>query len=154
MLCLIAALLQLVRAAGWNPWAARRIPLLWILHVSHLWLPVGLALIAMAQCGGVAGSAGVHALTIGATGGLIIGMITRTALGHTGRRLIAGRIETAAYALVQLAALVRVVTIVVVPSAAMLGVHVAGTAWTAAFVLYLWRYLPYLLRPRVDGQPG
>jgi len=154
LLCLAAALLQLVRSLGWNPWATRRVPLLWILHLAHLWLPVGLALIALGQCGGVAASAGVHALTIGATGGLIIGMITRTALGHTGRALIAGRIETSAYLLVQMAAVARVVTLAAMPSLAMLGVHVAGAAWSAAFALYLWRYLPFLLRPRADGQPG
>ena len=56
-------------------------------------------------------------LAIGATGGLIIGMITRTALGHTGRMLIAGRIETAAYALVLIAALVRVLTVAFHPAA-------------------------------------
>ena len=154
VLCLIAALLQLVRSVGWNPWATRRVPLLWILHVSHLWIPVGLALLAAAQFGGVPRSAGVHALAIGATAGLIIGMITRTALGHTGRRLFAGRIETAAYLLVQLAAVVRVLTLAALPSAAMLGVHIAACAWTIAFLLYLWRYLPFLLRPRADGQPG
>lgn len=154
LLCVAAALLQLVRAAGWNPWAARRTPLLWILHVSHLWLPVGLALLAAAQWGGVSPSAGVHAFAIGATGGLIIGMITRTALGHTGRRLVAGRNETAAYLLVQLASSIRVLTLAALPSAAMLGVHIAATLWTMAFLLYLWRYLPFLLRPRADGQPG
>jgi uncharacterized protein involved in response to NO len=151
---LVAALLQLARSIGWNPWATRRVPLLWVLHLSHLWIPVGLLLLAAAQSGLLAQSAGVHALTIGATGGLIIGMTTRTALGHTGRMLVAGRIETFAYFLVHLAALVRVATVAIVPSGAMLGVHIAAAAWSAAFMLYLWRYLPFLMRPRADGQPG
>jgi uncharacterized protein involved in response to NO len=154
LLCVIAALLQVIRSAGWNPWATRRVALLWVLHLSHLWIPVGLALLAAAQWGGVPRSAGVHALAIGATAGLIIGMITRTALGHTGRRLVAGRCETMAYALVQLAAAARVLTLAALPSAAMLGVHIAAGAWTIAFLLYLWRYLPFLLRVRADGQPG
>jgi uncharacterized protein involved in response to NO len=81
-------------------------------------------------------------------------MTTRTALGHTGRMLVAGRIETLAYALVQLAALVRVLTLTAIPSAAMVGIHIAAAAWSSAFLLYLWRYLPFLMRPRVDGQPG
>jgi uncharacterized protein involved in response to NO len=153
-LCLVAALLQLARCVGWNPWATRRTALLWVLHLSHLWIPVGLGLLAAAQWGWLPQSAGVHALTIGATGGLIIGMTTRTALGHTGRMLVAGRIETLAYALVQLAALVRVLTLTAIPSAAMVGIHIAAAAWSSAFLLYLWRYLPFLMRPRVDGQPG
>jgi uncharacterized protein involved in response to NO len=151
---LVAALLQTVRALGWNPWATRRVPLLWILHVSHLWIPLGLALLAATELGWLPRSAAVHALTIGATGGLIIGMITRTALGHTGRMLIAGRVETAAYALVQLAAVVRVLTVAAIPVVSTSGIHTAATLWALAFLLYLWRYAPYLIRPRVDGQPG
>lgn len=153
-LSLLAAALQLPRCIGWNPWATRRVPLLWVLHLSHLWIPVGLLLLAAAQLGWLPRSAGIHALTIGATGGLIIGMITRTALGHTGRLLIAGRVEAAAYALVQIAAVVRVLTVAAIPAAAAGGIHLAATAWVLAFVLYLWRYLPWLMRPRVDGQPG
>jgi uncharacterized protein involved in response to NO len=154
LVSLLAAVLQLVRCAGWNPWATRRLPLLWVLHTSHLWLPVGLSLLASAQWDWLPASAGVHALTIGATGGLIIGMITRTALGHTGRMLVVGRIESTAYVLVQLAAMARVVTLAAIPAAATVGIHFAATAWTIAFLLYLWRYLPFLLRARVDGQPG
>jgi uncharacterized protein involved in response to NO len=153
-LSLLAVALQLPRSIGWNPWATRRVPLLWVLHLSHLWIPVGLLLLAAAQLGWLPRSAGIHALTIGATGGLIIGMITRTALGHTGRLLIPGRIETVAYALVQVAAVVRVLTVAAIPAAAAGGIHLAATAWVLAFLLYLWRYLPWLIRPRIDGQPG
>ncbi len=154
VLALLAAVLQLVRVCGWNPWATRAVPLLWILHISYLWIPVGLALLAAAQWGLLPPSAGIHALTIGATGGLIIGMITRTALGHTGRMLVAGRIETTAYVLVQLAAFVRVLTVTVIPVAAAGGIHFAAAAWSAGFVLYLWRYTPFLLRARADGREG
>jgi uncharacterized protein involved in response to NO len=153
-LSILAAALQARRALGWNPWATRRVPLLWILHVSPVWIPLGLALLATAELGWLPRSAAIHALTIGATGGLIIGMITRTALGHTGRTLAAGPLETAAYALVQLAALTRVLTVAAIPAAATAGIHIAATAWILAFLLYLWRYLPWLIRPRVDGQAG
>lgn len=154
VLSLLAFALQVPRCLGWNPWATRGAPLLWILHLAHLWIPVGLLLLAAAQLGWLPRSAGVHALTIGATGGLIIGMITRTALGHTGRMIIVGRVEVAAYALVQVAAVVRVLTVAAIPVAATAGIHIAATLWALAFLLYLWRYLPWLLRPRIDGQPG
>jgi uncharacterized protein involved in response to NO len=85
--------------------------------------------------------------------GLIIGMITRTALGHTGRQLKAGRVETAAYGLVMIAALARVLTLAALPAAAMGGIHLAATCWSLAFALYLYRYGPYLTRPRADGKP-
>lgn len=151
---LLAALLQAVRCAGWNPRAALAKPLLWILHLSHLWIPVGLALLAAAQWGWVPRSAGIHALGIGATAGLIMGMITRTALGHTGRMLESGPVEAAAYVLVQVAAVARVLTLAVIPAAALAGIHLAATAWVLAFVFYLWRYLPMLVRARVDGREG
>lgn len=151
---MLAATLQLVRCIGWNPWATRRTPLLWILHLGHLWIPLGLLLLAAAALGWLPRSAAVHAFAIGATGGLIMGMITRTALGHTGRKLIAGPVETTAYALVQLAAVVRVLTLVAVPAAVIGGVHVAASLWSIAFLAYFLRYRPWLIRPRPDGQPG
>ncbi|APR05428.1 NnrS family protein [Thauera chlorobenzoica] len=151
---LLAALLQAVRLGGWNPWATRGTPLLWVLHLGYLWIPLGLALVALAQFGVLPRSAGIHALAIGATGGLIIGMITRTALGHTGRMLVAGPMETAAYALVLLAALVRVLTVALIPAAQVGGVHAAATLWSLGFLVYLWRYGPFLLRARVDGKAG
>ena len=149
-----AALLQALRVGGWNPWATRKVSLLWILHLSYMWIPIGLALIGLTQLGVLPRTAGIHALAIGATGGLIIGMITRTALGHTGRMLVAGPIETAAYVLVQLAVLIRVLTVVAIPAAAVGGVHAAATVWSLGFLLYLWRYAPFLLRARVDGKAG
>jgi uncharacterized protein involved in response to NO len=66
-------------------------PILWILHAAYAWLPLGFVLLALAQFGWVGVPAGVHALAVGATGGLIIGMVTRTARGHTGRPLQASR---------------------------------------------------------------
>jgi hypothetical protein len=83
--CAVAAALQFGRLAGWNPWATRHNPLLWILHLSYAWIPLGLVLLAVGALGMLPVSAGLHALTLGSRGGLIIGMMTRTALGHTGR---------------------------------------------------------------------
>jgi len=75
-------------------------------------------------------------------------------LGRTGRMLTPGRIETAAYALVLLAALARVLTVGFIPAAQFGGVHAAATLWSLAFLLYLWRYSPYLWYARVDGKEG
>lgn len=154
LLALAAAITQIVRSVGWNPWATRRTPLLWILHLGHWWIPIALLLMAAAQQNWLPHSAAIHALAIGATGGLIIGMMTRTALGHTGRMLIASKIETTAYSLVQLAALSRVMTLTLLPATALVGVHIAASLWTLAFGLYVYRYYPLLTRPRPDGKPG
>lgn len=148
-----AALLQAARLLGWKPWVARRQPILWILHLAYAWIPVGLALLALAAAGIVARSAGVHALAVGATGGLVLGMITRTARGHTGRPLQASRMEVTAYAALMLAAILRV-TAALVPSCFEPLVCSAGLAWIAAFALYLVRFAPWLVAPRVDGKDG
>ena len=102
-LALFAAVGQGVRLIGWQPWRTWRNPLLWILHVSYGWIPLGFLLLALAQFGVVGGSAALHVLTVGALAGLIMGMITRTALGHTGRPLRAGRGECLMFVLVQAA---------------------------------------------------
>jgi len=148
-----AALLQAARLLGWKPWASRRRPILWILHLSYAWICAGLALLALAAAGAVARSAGVHALAVGATGGLVLGMITRTARGHTGRPLQASGLEVAAYAALMLAAILRV-TAALAPGWFTPLVCSAGVAWIAAFALYLIRFAPWLMSARVDGKDG
>jgi uncharacterized protein involved in response to NO len=102
----------------------------------------------------VAGSFATHALTAGAIGGLTLGMMTRTARGHTGRPLLADKSETAMFALIQLAALVRVFWGIASPGSYMLSVELSGLLWAAAFGLYAIRYWPVLTRARLDGKPG
>ncbi len=149
-----AAVLQLARLIAWKPWRTRSRPILWILHLSYGWIPVGFLLLAMSQLGWLAASAGIHALAVGATGGLIIGMVTRTARGHTGRALQASPLEVAAYALVMLAALLRVVLPMLAPQWLVASVIAAAIAWSLAFGFYLALYTPWLLRPRIDGKDG
>ena len=96
----------------------------------------------------------VHALTVGAIGGMTIGMMTRTARGHTGRPLVADHFEVACYVLVVLAAALRVFGGMLLPDAYMATVVASGICWSAAFALYAVRYWPVLSRPRLDGKPG
>jgi len=149
-----AALLQAVRVRGWRPGATFGAPLLWILHVSHGWIVVALLWLALAGTGAVAATPVLHLLTVGATGGLIVGMITRTALGHTGRLLKVGSIEVAAYWLMQAALMLRVLPQFGVPANYHAFLGASSLAWSFAFVLYLWKYAPILIRPRADGRPG
>ncbi|MBN9463166.1 MAG: NnrS family protein [Burkholderiales bacterium] len=152
--CLIAAALQAMRLAGWNPWATRGTPILWILHLSYAWIPIGLVLLALGAVGILAPSAGLHALTVGAIGGLIIGMITRTALGHTGRPLKAGRVEVTAYVLVQAAVVLRLVPMLATALPYLPWTIAAAIAWSLAFTVYFAKYAPMLAAPRIDGRPG
>ena len=149
-----AALATGRRVLGYQPQRTLEHPLLWILHFAYLWIAIGFALLSAASLGMAPASAGWHALGVGATGGLVIGMITRTALGHTGRALQAGKAEVAMYALLMGGALLRVLASLHW-SAAYGELLVASAAcWTTAFVLYLAVYLPRLSATRVDGNDG
>lgn len=150
----LACMLNLVRQLRWHPLATLGRPILWILHGACFWLTLGLGLLALAQAGLIPVSLGVHALGVGASGGLIIGMITRTARGHTGRALTADAPEIAAYALIMVAALSRVLVPLLAPAFYIPALVVAAAAWSAAFLIYLWVYTPWLVSARPDGRDG
>ena len=148
-----ACLAHTWRWALWQPWRALRVPLVWVLHMAYLWIPVHLLLRGLGDLGLAAPSLATHALTVGAVGGLIIGMMTRTARGHTGRPLRADRCDTACYLLVLLAAAVRVAVPLASPAQTVHASLLSATLWSAGFALYAVRYWPVLSRPRADGRP-
>ncbi len=85
---------------------------------------------------------------------MTIGMMTRTARGHTARPLDADGYEIAAFVLVQAAVIVRVIGGMLMPALYLESVQLSGVLWAAAFGLYAVRYWPVLTRPRLDGKPG
>ncbi|OGB25222.1 MAG: hypothetical protein A3I66_01150 [Burkholderiales bacterium RIFCSPLOWO2_02_FULL_57_36] len=153
-LAIAAACSQLIRLAGWKPHTTLRHPLLWILHVSYAWIPVGFILLALSALNLVSQSAALHVLAVGSMAGLIIGMITRTALGHTGRPLKAGKAEIAMYLLIQIGVICRFAAAMLSSDLRDTALVVAAAAWASAFVIYLFVYGPYLVKPRVDGKEG
>ena len=154
VLTLAAAAAHAARLWLWRPWRTLRTPLVWVLHAAYAWIVVHLVLRGLAAWGVVGEPLAVHALTIGVIGGMTIGMMTRTARGHTGRTLEADGYEVACYLLVQLAAVTRVLGGLALPSLYVMTVVASGMLWSAAFALYCVRYWPVLTRPRVDGEPG
>lgn len=153
-LAAFAGLMHAARWALWRPWKTLRVPLVWVLHLAYAWVPAHLLLRSLAELGIVASSLPTHALTVGAVGGLVIGMMTRTARGHTGRPLRADRFETACYLLVLLAAVVRVGLPLARPEFTVGAVLASAALWSFGFGLYAVRYWPVLTRPRLDGRPG
>jgi len=148
------ALVHGIRLALWQPWRTLRTPLVWILHASYAWIVVHLALRALAAAGWVPEPIAIHALTIGGIGGLTLGMMTRTARGHTGRPLAADPPDVACYVLVMLSALLRVAGALALPQHYVATVVASGICWSAAFLVYFAAYAPYLARARLDGKPG
>jgi uncharacterized protein involved in response to NO len=154
ILAFAAALAHGLRLALWKPWRTFGAPLVWILHAAYAWIVVHLALRGLTGLGLLGGSYAVHALTVGAIGGMTLGMMVRTARGHTGRVLLADRSEVTMFLLVQAAALVRVFAGVAAPALYLASIELSGLLWAAAFALYAVRYWPVLTRPRLDGKPG
>jgi len=153
LLCAAAAC-HLLRWLLWHPYKTWRTPLLWVLHLGYAWVPVHLTLRALSEVRYVPTPLADHALTIGAIGGLTIGMMTRTARGHTGRALVADSLDVTSYWLVLMAALTRVFAPLLLGGAYLGSVLLSGLLWSGGFALYTVRYWPVLTRPRLDGRPG
>lgn len=153
MLCGAAALLQAARMILWKPWAGRRVPMLWILSLSYAFIPVGLALLSGALATAhqtsplISVPVAEHAFAVGATGGLILGMMCRSARGHTGRMIHASRVEVVAFALVLVGALIRVAWPVLLPVSDSIGLIAAGALWCGAFGIFLLKFAPWLIGP-------
>jgi len=147
----LAGAIALVQVWAWKPAAVRRVPLLWVLYLGHAALGLGL-LVAAAQAAGPAMRAAwpVHVIGVAGFSVLIIGMVTRTALGHLGRPLRADRLIVACYLLVIAAAALRLLALWP-GSLATAALHASAGAWGLAFALYLWRFFPMMIRPRPDA---
>jgi uncharacterized protein involved in response to NO len=151
----VASLATFARMAGWQTGFALRDPLLASLHVGFAWVAAGFGAIALADFGApVPPTVALHALTAGAMGAMILAVMTRVALGHTGRPLSAPRSAQAAYVLVSAGALVRVLGPLLAPAAAAAAWTLASLLWAGAFAAFLAGYAGILLAPRVDGRAG
>lgn len=151
----LAAVLSIARLARWQGWRSTTDPLVFVLHVGWAWVPGGLALLAIAQAapGLFQETAAIHALTAGGFGTMILAVMTRATLGHTGRALHAGSGTVLVYGLVGMAAMARVAAGFMPADYAVL-LWLSGLAWIAAFTGFVVIYAPLLLRSRPDGRPG
>lgn len=151
----LAAVLLGVEAVGWQPLRTLRNPIVWVLHVGHGWLVVGFAALAVAElAGGLPVSTATHALTAGAIGTMVIAVMSRASLGHTGRPLRAPAPVVAAYLLVIVGAAVRVFGPAVRFDLYRWWVIAGGTLWALGYALFTAVYAPILLRPRRDASEG
>jgi uncharacterized protein involved in response to NO len=154
-LAALSAAFLALRASRWHGHRTARMPIVWILHAGFAWLYVALALKAVWLLGHAPWAANwLHALTAGAFGTMTLAVMTRVALGHTGRELVVARPIVAAYALVIAGAALRVVG-PVLSAYYLQAVVVAGVMWAAAFAVFLVVYAPMLVAPRPDeGAPS
>ncbi|MGU5763403.1 NnrS family protein [Aeromonas hydrophila] len=154
-LYIVAAVLHLWRQLRWRLPSTLGQPLLWSLHLAYLFIPLGLlALGALAAGLPISLSLASHLLSAGCMGTMILGMIARVSLGHSGRALQVGRRIQCAFALVIMATLIRVLIPLLWPAYTLHGWNLSGLAWSLAYGLFVWVYAPILTSPRADGRPG
>jgi len=151
----LAAVLLALRLARWQGHRSFGDPIIWVLHLAYAWLPIGLALKAATLFGApIPDASWLHALTMGAFSTMILGVMSRVALGHTGRELVAPRLIVIAYYLITAAALLRVFGPMLYAQAWQFWMIASGLSWSAAFVLFVFVYAPILCSHRADGRAG
>ncbi len=147
----LAAVLQTARLARWRGWRTLADPLVAVLHLGYAWIPVGLAALSAALLlDRPPVSVAVHCLTAGGMATLILAVMSRATLGHTGRPLAAGPATVAIYALVTAGALLRVFAPLVLDNP-FAGLELAALLWGGAFALFAAVYAPLLFTPRKGG---
>jgi uncharacterized protein involved in response to NO len=157
----VLLLLTLTCALRWSSLRARGNPLLWTLYAGFAWLPVAV-LLQLARDGAFVltgewalGRAPVHALGMGFFGGMLVAMVTRVTMGHSGRPLRMDRITLACFVALQLGAASRVLgEIVQAPAAVQWFLLASVGLWVAAVAVWVQRVGVIYLNPRIDGKPG
>ncbi len=144
----IAATAHAVRALRWRIWVTLSTPLVWSLHLSYWCISIGLLLFGLSDVTDlVSRSQAIHTLTVGAMGGMILSMISRVSLGHTGREIVANKTLFASFLLILVTFVVRVFGIYWFENY----LHVIYTAtffWVAAYGCFVLRYFPILCKVR------
>lgn len=144
----VAFPLLLWRQSGWAFRATRGRPMLWILHLGHAWIAFGFACLALSDGFGVGiGAAALHAFTAGAMGTLILGVMPRVSLGHSGREIAANPATVVMFACVITGAAIRIVGAGGPVAWYRPSVLVGGALWTAAWAIFLFAYARILVRP-------
>ncbi len=144
VLLLVAGVLNAVRLGRWQSTAAFKDPLLGVLHIGYAWLAFGLIILGASTASGHSLLAGaLHALSAGAVGTMVLAIMTRASLGHTGHALTAGIGTVLAYLLVSVGAAARVAA--PLAGAAEPAIYsVSGILWVGGFILFLVLYGPML----------
>ncbi len=142
----IAGPANLLRLARWRGVYTYPEPLVFVLHVGYAWLAASFMLLGAAVLSdSVAQGDALHALTAGAAGTMILAVMSRAILGHTGNVLHADRVTAIAYCFVSVAALARL-AVIALPEWGVELYSASGSAWILAFGLFVWRYGPISIR--------
>lgn len=150
-----AAILNLVRWWRWRFWITLNVSLLWTLHLAYLFVLVSFLFLALSWAFNfIAASIGWHMLTVGGMGAMILSMISRVSLGHTGRAIVGPKWMFPAFVIIFIAAFLRTMAVVLLPQHYLTLISISGLLWVLAFLIFVLGYFLVLTKARVDGKPG
>lgn len=152
-LMIIAGGAQLIRMIRWKGYKTLSEPLVWSLHAGYLCIPLSLLLRGLST-DYFTSHTGIHLFAIGALGGVILAMIARVTMGHTGREIYKGPSMWVAYSAIILAAFLRTFGVILFPEHMLDMINITAGLWSIAFGLFLSHFAPMLWSKRVDGHPG
>lgn len=148
-LALLAGAALVARMGRWQSGGTWRQPMLWVLHAGHLWIALGFVLMASSSWFGIGiGNVALHAFTAGAMGTLMLGMMCRVSLGHTGRPIEADRATQFAFACVIAGAAVRVASGFGPLEGYAAGLLLGGGLFSLAWFVYTVAYARTLVTAR------
>jgi uncharacterized protein involved in response to NO len=155
LLFAFCSLAHSIRAIRWRPQVTFKTPLVWSLHLAYWFIPSSFLLFALHYGGvNISTSNALHGLTAGAMSSLILAMIARISLGHSGRPLTPHWLMKYAFSLIILAGCIRLIS----PYIQLyfhFNLHVlSAVLWALAFGIFVVVYAPILTTPRPDGRPG
>jgi uncharacterized protein involved in response to NO len=151
---LFAGVVNLIRTLRWRIWVTFSTPLVWTLHISYWAICIGFIMLSLVKFDLLtSASTAFHAITVGGIGVMILSMISRVSLGHTGRKIQVGKVMNAAFILMVMSFIIRVFfpfvwsdyTLIILASAA---------CWVVAFSLFVFKYTDVLFKARIDGANG
>lgn len=154
-LALLTGGANLIRVIRWKPQITLPVPLLWSLHLSYLLLSTGLLFYALALfIPSFNATTMIHLTAISGFGGVILAMISRVSLGHTGRPLIPSKWMNLAFIATAISGLVRMIFPLLMPHLLLMAYWTSILFWCCAFTLFVIFYAKMLLSARLDKRPG
>ncbi len=152
---ILVASIHAMRLKGWYNPQIWQVPLVWVLHMSYLFIILGFIISAYSAFLPSLNFLALHVFSIGVLGTVTIGMISRVSVGHTGRDLKnPPKTVKTIFILIILATLIRVILPLFQPSYYQWSVIISGSLWSLAFLLFFLSYMKILISPRPDGKPG
>lgn len=154
LILFIAGAAHLYRLLRWKFWLTGSTPLVWSLHCAYAFIPLGMFTTGLMYFfpGLASASTPLHFFTAGAMASLILAMISRVSLGHTGRLLQPHKLTILSFALIIIAGLIRTFGIIILPQWHQAMISISGILWFIAYGLFIVIYAPFLTSARADNK--